>query len=104
MSEEKMGKKSIASLINLLSVTVAEYDIPRGTMLLINAYAIHRDPNLWENASVFKPEMFEEVGAAKGFKMMAFGPGRQSCPAELMATRIMGLYILSSYGSKETAR
>lgn len=73
--------------------TIAGYDIPCGTMLLVNGYAIHRDPNLWEDATSFKPERFEGGGEAKGFKLIPFGSGRRSCPGELMATRLMGLAL-----------
>ncbi|CAN8275570.1 unnamed protein product [Cochlearia groenlandica] len=34
---------------------VAGYDMPRGTILLANAWAMHRDPNLWEEHERFNP-------------------------------------------------
>ncbi|KAJ9670588.1 hypothetical protein PVL29_026871 [Vitis rotundifolia] len=34
-------------------------NIQRDTILLVNAWAIHRDPKLWKDATSFKPERFE---------------------------------------------
>ncbi|TQE10723.1 hypothetical protein C1H46_003626 [Malus baccata] len=34
---------------------VGGYDVPRHTMLVINAWAIHRDPEIWEDPTKFKP-------------------------------------------------
>nr|CAB3474852.1 unnamed protein product [Digitaria exilis] len=66
------------------------YDIPAGSMVLVNAYAIHRDPAIWEDPEEFRPERFEH-GKAEGKFMMPFGMGRRKCPGESLAMRIMGL-------------
>lgn len=73
---------------------VGGFRVPSGTMLLVNLWAIHNDPKLWDEPSRFKPERFEGLeGARDGFKMMPFGSGRRSCPGEGLAMRIVGLTL-----------
>ncbi|KAF6159839.1 hypothetical protein GIB67_032923 [Kingdonia uniflora] len=48
----------ISMLVPRVSYTTANvlgYDILANTIVLINAYAIQRDPELWENAEEFIP-------------------------------------------------
>ena len=71
---------------------VSGYDVPRGTMLLVNAYAIHRDPAVWEDPGTFRPERFED-GKAEGRLLMPFGMGRRKCPGETLALRTIGLVL-----------
>ncbi|KAL6593911.1 hypothetical protein ACP70R_048812 [Stipagrostis hirtigluma subsp. patula] len=68
------------------------YDVPAGSMVLVNAYAIHRDPAIWREPEVFRPERFEH-GGAEGKFMMPFGMGRRKCPGENLAMRTMGLVL-----------
>ncbi|PPE00077.1 hypothetical protein GOBAR_DD02867 [Gossypium barbadense] len=68
------------------------YNIPKGTMLLVNAWAIHRDPKVWDEATCFKPERFEN-GRADGYKMMPFGLGRRACPGMDLGQRVVGLAL-----------
>ncbi|EOA23299.1 hypothetical protein CARUB_v10018682mg [Capsella rubella] len=70
---------------------LAGYDVPRGTIILVNAWAIHRDPKLWEEPEKFKPERFEKQGEEK--KLMAFGIGRRSCPGSGLAQRLVTLAL-----------
>ncbi|CAN8290294.1 unnamed protein product [Cochlearia groenlandica] len=70
---------------------VAGYDMPRGTMLLTNAWAMHRDPSLWEEPERFKPERFEKEGEA--LKLMAFGMGRRACPGAELGKRLVSLAL-----------
>lgn len=73
---------------------VGGYDIPRGTMLLVNAWGIHRDPNVWEEATRFKPERFQGREVERE-KMMAFGMGRRACPGSGLGQRMVGLVVAS---------
>ncbi|XP_042483811.1 cytochrome P450 81Q32-like [Macadamia integrifolia] len=73
---------------------VGGYSIPRGTMLLVNLWAIQKDPNLWEEPTKFIPERMESIeGVRDGYKLMPFGSGRRSCPGEGLALRVVGLTL-----------
>ena len=73
--------------------TIGGYDVPRDTMVLVNAWAIHRDPKLWADAECFKPERFENNVENEGYKLMPFGLGRRACPGVGLAQRIMGFTL-----------
>ena len=73
---------------------VGGFHIPRGTILLVNAWFMHRDPNLWEEPTKFKPERFEATnGEREGFKNIPFGIMRRACPGAGMGTRVISLAL-----------
>lgn len=57
------------------------YEIPEKTWVLINAYAIGRDPESWDNPLEYRPERFEDGNSVKDldFRFLPFG-GRRGCP------------------------
>lgn len=71
---------------------IGAYEIPSETMVLVNAYAIHRDPTMWENPNEFRPDQFED-GKADGLFMIPFGMGRRKSLGEAIALRAIGLVL-----------
>jgi cytochrome P450 len=68
------------------------YVVPSGSMILVNANAIHRDPAIWDTPDEFRPGRFEH-SRAEGKFMIPFGMGRRKCPGENLAMRSMGLAL-----------
>lgn len=63
---------------------VAGYQIPAGTRLYVNTYAIGRNPKAWERPLEFDPERFmsgPEIDVkGQDFRLLPFGSGRRGCP------------------------
>jgi cytochrome P450 len=57
--------------------------MPAGSRVVVNAWALGRDPRLWEKADEFIPERFVHCGVdfnGRDFKSVPFGAGRRICP------------------------
>ncbi|CAI9087495.1 OLC1v1021573C1 [Oldenlandia corymbosa var. corymbosa] len=65
------------------SCTIDGYDIENKSLVLVNAWAIGRDPTYWKNPDDFIPERFINSKVdVKGhdFGLIPFGAGRRGCP------------------------
>ncbi|KAK7399842.1 hypothetical protein VNO78_11035 [Psophocarpus tetragonolobus] len=70
---------------------IGGFKVPQNTIVLINAWSIHRDPQVWSEATSFKPERFEKESELD--KLIAFGLGRRACPGEGLAMRVLSLTL-----------
>ena len=69
---------------------IKEFDIPEKTVVAINAYAINRDPEIWDNANDFWPERFLVSSKEKDvMNYIPFGGGRRGCPGSKLALSLM---------------
>lgn len=63
-------------------VKIRGYDIPKGTNVHVNVWAMARDQTTWKSPTEFRPERFlEEDVEVKGhdFRLLPFGAGRRIC-------------------------
>ncbi|GJN31514.1 hypothetical protein PR202_gb19923 [Eleusine coracana subsp. coracana] len=72
------------------------HHIPAGTRVLINVWAIGRDPKVWESPTEFRPERF--VGSSvdvKGqdYQLLPFGSGRRMCPGIGLGLKMVQLTL-----------
>ncbi|XP_006299064.2 LOW QUALITY PROTEIN: cytochrome P450 705A20 [Capsella rubella] len=69
--------------------------VPEKTTLVVNAYAVMRDPSSWEDPDEFKPERFlgKKGDERKALKHIAFGSGRRGCPGSNLASIFIGTVI-----------
>ncbi|CAI0409789.1 unnamed protein product [Linum tenue] len=72
------------------------YRIPAKTRVIINAWAIGRDPDYWTEPETFNPERFLNSSVSyKGldFQLIPFGAGRRICPGMHYGVAIVKLVI-----------
>ncbi|KAF6157510.1 hypothetical protein GIB67_004448 [Kingdonia uniflora] len=73
---------------SLENTKIQGYDIPAKTRVIINAWAIGRDPVSWEDPEEFRPKRFmNSTIDYKGhdFELIPFGAGRRGCPGTMFA-------------------
>ncbi|KAJ0968507.1 hypothetical protein J5N97_025424 [Dioscorea zingiberensis] len=84
------------------SCTINGYNVPQGSQVFVNVWAIHRDPCVWEDPLEFMPERFLNMDdssrwdfSGNDFRYFPFGSGRRICAGIPMAERMVG-YALAS--------
>nr|AGI97015.1 geraniol 10-hydroxylase [Gentiana macrophylla] len=77
-------------------VEVCGYTVPKGSQVLVNAWAIGRDETTWKDAFTFLPERFWESELdirGQDFELIPFGGGRRICPGLPLAVRMIHVML-----------
>lgn len=84
------------------------YHVEKGTRIHFNLSKIQRDPKVWEDPDVFRPERFltthKDVDVrGKNFELIPFGSGRRIFTGISMALQVFGLSLASFLHGFEVA-
>ncbi|XP_027367701.1 cytochrome P450 CYP736A12-like [Abrus precatorius] len=75
---------------------VGEYFIPKKSRIIINAWAIMREPSAWSEAEKFWPERFEGSNIdvrGHDFELIPFGSGRRGCPGLQLGLTLVRIVV-----------
>ncbi|KAF7825838.1 cytochrome P450 82C4-like [Senna tora] len=72
--------------------TISGYLVPKGTIVIANAWKLHRDPSIWSQPESFEPERFisssNNNNNSNSFEYLSFGYGRRACPGSALAMQV----------------
>lgn len=77
-------------------VSISGFELPKNIQVMVNVWAISRDPTLWPNPTRFEPERFLGIEIDyKGtdFELIPFGAGRRICPGLPLGHRVVHLIL-----------
>jgi cytochrome P450 len=68
-------------------IAVDGFRLEAGTLAVVGIYAMHRDPELWDDPLVFDPDRFSKERSAgrSRWQYLPFGAGRRSCVGDHFA-------------------
>ncbi|XP_018367758.1 PREDICTED: cytochrome P450 18a1 [Trachymyrmex cornetzi] len=78
-------------------VMLNDYMIPAGTSIVSLLYAVHMDPELWDEPEAFRPSRFLSADGKVSQPpfFMPFGVGRRKCLGEILARMEIFLFFTS---------
>ncbi|KAL3527825.1 hypothetical protein ACH5RR_012481, partial [Cinchona calisaya] len=98
--KESMRLHPVAPLLlpheSIEDCEVDGFDIKKKSRIIINIYAIGRDPNVWPDPESFIPERFEESNVdirGQDFRLIPFGSGRRSCPGMQLGLTVVRVVL-----------
>ncbi|KAK4328292.1 hypothetical protein Pmani_001276 [Petrolisthes manimaculis] len=107
---EVLRKSSLASVgvqhVATKDTFLAEYVIPKGTVIHSVAVSIHHDKRYWEEPHVFKPERWIDhqghfTATKEGF--LPFGVGKRQCVGEGLARMELFIFTVAVFQSLNLA-
>ncbi|KAH0996318.1 hypothetical protein GBA52_020182 [Prunus armeniaca] len=72
------------------------FHIPQKSRVMINIFAIGRDPSIWTDAEKFIPERFDGSNIdfrGRDFQFIPFGSGRRGCPGMQLGITMVQLVV-----------
>ncbi|XP_072041130.1 cytochrome P450 2U1-like [Amphiura filiformis] len=78
-----------------VDTTLNGYDIPRGTIVMPNLWAIHHDSTIWNKPAEFRPERFlnEQGSVVRREELIPFSIGRRECLGKQLVQMELFLYF-----------
>ena len=84
----------VTERIALTDDEFGDYFFPKGTLVVPFFYGLHRDENLWENATAFQPERFLKDGTLiRSKQFFPFGAGPRMCIGNHFALAEMHFFL-----------
>ncbi|KAL5058418.1 hypothetical protein RYX36_030022 [Vicia faba] len=80
------------------TVQILGFNVPKNAQIIVNVWAMGRDPTIWENPNIFIPERFLECDInykGNSFELIPFGASKRICPGLPLAHRVMHLVVAS---------
>ncbi|XP_042012140.1 cytochrome P450 71A8-like [Salvia splendens] len=86
----------IITRVTRKDVQIKGYDVASGTMVMINAWALGRDPVSWDEPEQIRPDRFLNSSIdlkGQDFELIPFEAGRRGCPGITYATVTMEILL-----------
>ena len=87
-ASQVLARPDCHTTMTIRDIAIQGYDVPKNTMVIINHWALHHNPNLWKNVTDFKPERFlgkDGNMAPKPEAWLPFSAGTRACLGQSVA-------------------
>lgn len=83
----------ISDRVALADDSFGSHLVPKGTIVALFYYGLHRDPQYWEEPAAFVPERFMKEGTGRPAAFFPFGAGPRLCIGNNFAMAEMTIFL-----------